>query len=220
MRARGCTGNMAGMNEVAELFRLISNLIRIGTVFAVDLKSRPAKVRVASGDLESNWLPWIELRAGRTRTWNPLTVGEQVIVLCPDGDPAGGVVLAALNSEAIPAPSDSEAEHVTDYPDGARITYDHQAGKLTAVGIKSAFVEASESATLQCPEITLDGDVTVTGLLTYQAGMAGKNGKGNKTTIEGDITHVQGDLSSNGIVLHTHRHRTQGLDAPTTEPMQ
>lgn len=220
MRARGCTGNMAGMNEVAELFRLISNLIRIGTVFAVDLKSRPAKVRVASGDLESNWLPWLELRAGRTRTWNPLTVGEQVIVLCPDGDPAGGVVLAALNSEAIPAPSDSEAEHVTDYPDGARITYDHQAGKLTAVGIKSAFVEASESATLQCPEITLDGDVTVTGLLTYQAGMAGKNGKGNKTTIEGDITHVQGDLSSNGIVLHTHRHRTQGLDSPTTEPMQ
>lgn len=220
MRARGCTGNMAGMNEVAELFRLISNLIRIGTVFAVDLKSRPAKVRVSSGDLQSNWLPWLELRAGRTRTWNPLTVGEQVIVLCPDGDPAGGVVLAALNSEAIPAPSDSEAEHVTDYPDGARITYDHQAGKLTAMGIKSAFVEASESATLQCPEITLDGDVTVTGLLTYQAGMAGKNGKGNKTTIEGDITHVQGDLSSNGIVLHTHRHRTQGLDAPTTEPTQ
>ncbi|WP_334168286.1 phage baseplate assembly protein V [Achromobacter mucicolens] len=220
MRARGCTGNMAGMNEVAELFRLISNLIRIGTVFAVDLKSRPAKVRVASGDLESNWLQWIELRAGRTRTWNPPTVGEQVLVFSPDGDPAGGVVLTGLNSDAIPAPSDSEAEHVTDYPDGARITYDHQAGKLTAVGIKSAFVEASETATLQCPEITLDGDVTVTGLLTYQAGMAGKNGKGNKTTIEGDITHVQGDLSSNGIVLHKHRHRTQGLDAPTTEPTQ
>ena len=211
---------MAGMNEVAELFRLISNLIRIGTVFAVDLKSRPAKVRVASGDLESNWLQWIELRAGRTRTWNPPTVGEQVLVFSPDGDPAGGVVLTGVNSDAIPAPSNSEAEHVTDYPDGARITYDHQAGKLTAVGIKSAFVEASDSATLQCPEITLDGNVTVTGLFTYQAGMAGKDGKGNKTTIEGDITHVQGNLSSNGIVLHTHRHRTQGLDAPTTEPTQ
>lgn len=211
---------MAGMNEVAELFRLISNLIRIGTVFAVDLQTRPAKVRVASGDLESNWLPWLELRAGRTRTWNPLTVGEQVLVFSPDGDPAGGVVLAGLNSDAIPAPSDSEAEHVIVYPDGARITYDHQAGKLTAVGITSAFVEASGTATVKCPEITLDGNVTVTGLLTYQAGMAGKNGKGNMTTIEGDITHVQGDLSSNGIVLHTHRHQTQGLDAPTTEPMQ
>lgn len=220
MRARGCTGNMAGMNEVAELFRLISNLIRIGTVFAVDLKSRPAKVRVASGDLESNWLQWIELRAGGTRTWNPPTVGEQVLVFSPDGDPAGGVVLTGLNCDAIPAPSDSEAEHVTEYPDGARITYDHQAGKLTAVGIKSAFVEASDTATLQCPEITLDGNVTVTGLFTYQAGMAGKDGKGNKTHISGDITHVQGNLSSNGIVLHAHRHRSQGLDALTTEPTQ
>ena len=220
MRARGRIGNIGGMNDVAELFRLISNLIRIGTVFAVDVKTKPAKVRVASGDLQSNWLPWLELRAGTTRTWNPPTKGEQVLVLCPDGDPAGGVVLTGLNSEAIPAPSASEAEHVTDYPDGARITYDHQAGKLTAVGITSAFVQASESATVQCPEITLDGNVTVTGLLTYQAGMAGKNGKGNATTIEGNITHIQGNLSSNGVVVHTHRHRTQGLDAPTTEPTQ
>lgn len=209
---------MAGMNSAAELFRLISNLIRIGTVSAVDLQARPAKVRVASGDLETNWLPWLELRAGRTRTWNPPTEGEQVIVFCPDGDPAGGVVLAGLNSEGIPAPSDSAAEHVTDYPDGARITYDHQAGRLTAVGITAAYIEASESATIKCPEIILDGNVTVTGLLAYQAGMSGKNGKGNNTTIEGNITHEKGNLSSNGVVLHTHKHRTEGLDALTTEP--
>ncbi|AZY53263.1 phage baseplate assembly protein V [Bordetella avium] len=208
------------MNDATELYRLISNLIRIGRVFAVDLTTLPPKVRVTSGDLESNWLPWLELRAGTTRTWNPLTVGEQVLILSPDGDPAGGVVVASLNSEAIPVPSDSAAECVTEYPDGARITYDHQAGKLTVLGIKSVFVEASDSATLQCPGITLDGDVTVTGLLKYQAGMAGKNGKGNKTTIEGDITHVNGNLSSNGVVVHAHKHRTQGLDAPTSDPIQ
>ena len=195
---------MAGMNDAAELFRLISNLIRIGTVFAVDLRSR--KVRVASGDLNTNWLPWLERRAGTTRTWNPPTEGEQVVVLCPDGEPAGGVVLLGLNSDAIPAPSSSEAEHVTDYPDGARITYDHQAGKLTAVGIKSAQVEASESATVKCPDITLDGNVTVTGLLSYQAGMSGKDGKGNTTRIRGNITHQDGNLSSNGVILHDHDH--------------
>lgn len=209
---------MVGMNDAAELFRLISNLIRIGTVFAVDLTTRPAKVRIASGDLETNWLPWLERRAGTTRTWDPPTEGEQVLLLCPDGDPAGGVVLMGLNSDAVPAPSDSEAEHVTDYPDGARITYDHQAGKLTAVGITDALIEASESATIKCPEIILDGNVTVTGLLAYQAGMTGKNGKGNNTTIEGNITHEKGNLSSNGVVLHTHKHRTEGLDALTSEP--
>ncbi|WP_155872523.1 phage baseplate assembly protein V [Achromobacter xylosoxidans] len=209
------------MHEIAELFRLISNLIRIGTVFAVDLSSQPARVRVASGDLQSNWLPWLELRAGTTTTWNPPTIGEQVVLLCPDGDPAAGVVLMGLNSDGIPAPSASAAEHVTLYPDGARIVYDHEAGQLTAEGIKTATVTASESATLKCPEITLDGNVTVTGLLTYQAGMSGKDGKGNNTVITGDLRHTDGALSSNGVVLHTHTHggvlqggaRTQGPGA-------
>ncbi len=212
---------MAAMHEIAELFRLISNLIRIGTVFAVDLASQPARVRVASGDLQSNWLQWLELRAGTTTTWNPPTIGEQVVLLCPDGDPAAGVVLMGLNSDAIPAPSASAAEHVTLYPDGARIMYDHEAGQLTAEGIKTATVTASESATLKCPEITLDGNVTVTGLFTYQAGMSGKDGKGNNTVITGNLRHTDGALSSNGVVLHTHTHggvlqggaRTQGPGA-------
>lgn len=197
---------MAAMHEIAELFRLISNLIRIGTVFAVDLAGQPARVRVASGDLQSNWLPWLELRAGSTTTWNPPTVGEQVVLLCPDGDPAAGVALMGLNSDGIPAPSARAAEHVTLYPDGARIVYDHEAGQLTAEGIKTATVTASESATLKCPEITLDGNVTVTGLFTYQAGMSGKNGKGNNTTITGDLRHTDGDLSSHGVILHKHPH--------------
>lgn len=214
---------MAAMPEIAELFRLISNLIRIGTVFAVDLTSRPARVRVASGDLESNWLPWLELRAGTTTTWNPPTIGEQVVLLCPDGDPAAGVVLAGLNSDAIPAPSTSATEHVTRYPDGARIVYEHQAGRLTAEGIKTAQLDVSESTTVKCPEITLDGNVTVTGLFTYQAGMSGKNGKGNSTAITGDLLHTDGKLSSHGVVLHTHDHggvlvggaRTEGPGAGT-----
>ncbi|MNV61091.1 hypothetical protein D3C71_1535850 [compost metagenome] len=62
--------------------------------------------------------------------------------------------------------------------------------------------------------------MTVTGLLTYLAGMAGKNGKGNATTIHGTITHLDGDLSSNDVVLHKHKHRAQGIDALTTEPTQ
>ncbi|MGS1108913.1 phage baseplate assembly protein V [Achromobacter anxifer] len=211
---------MAAMpDDIAEILRLLSNLIRIGTVFAVDLSVRPAKVRVSTGGLQTDWLQWREARAGTTTTWNPPTTGEQVIILCPGGDPAAGIVLAGLNSEAIPAPSDSPDEHVTVYPDGARIAYNHSAGALTATGITTLMAEVSDTSTLKCPDITLDGDVTVTGLLTYQAGMSGRDGKGNTTTITGNITHEDGNLSSNGVVLHTHVHRTQGLGAPTTEPI-
>ena len=87
---------MGGMNQqIEELFRLIANLLRIGTVLDVDLTA--ARIRVRSGDLESTWLQWFELRAGTTKTWNPPTVGEQVIMLCPGGDPTAGVVLVGLN---------------------------------------------------------------------------------------------------------------------------
>lgn len=210
---------MAAMpDDIAEILRLLSNLIRIGTIFAVDLSARPAKVRVSTGGLETDWLQWREARAGTTTTWNPPTTGEQVIVLCPGGDPAAGIVLAGLNSDAIPAPSDSPDEHVTLYPDGARIVYNHSAGALTATGITTLTAEVAHTSTLKCPDIKLDGNVTVTGLLTYQAGMSGRDGKGNDTKITGNITHENGNLSSNGVVVHTHRHRTQGLDALTTEP--
>ncbi|MFY3303602.1 phage baseplate assembly protein V [Achromobacter xylosoxidans] len=207
-------------DDIAEILRLLSNLIRIGTVFAVDLSVRPAKVRVSTGGLETDWLQWRETRAGTTTTWNPPTTGEQVIILCPGGDPAAGIVLAGLNSEAIPAPSDSPDEHVTAYPDGARIVYDHKAGALVVTGVKTLTAVVSDTSTLKCPEITLDGNVTVTGLLTYQAGMSGRDGKGNATKITGNITHEDGNLSSNGVVVHKHRHRTLGLDALTTEPTQ
>lgn len=212
---------MAAMpDEISEILRLLSNLIRIGTVFAVDLGARPAKVRVSSGGLQTDWLQWREARAGSTTTWNPPTVGEQVVILCPGGEPAAGIVLAGLNSDDTPAPSDSPDEHVTLYPDGARIVYDHQAGALTATGIKSLTADVEGTSTITCPEITLDGNVTVTGLLSYQAGMSGRDGKGNTTKITGNITHEDGNLSSNGVVVHSHRHRTQGLNDLTTEPQQ
>ncbi|MDF8362020.1 phage baseplate assembly protein V [Achromobacter anxifer] len=207
-------------DAISEILRLLSNLIRIGTVFAVDLSARPAKVRVSTGGLQTDWLQWREARAGSTTTWNPPTTGEQVIILCPGGDPAAGIVLAGLNSDAIPAPSDSPDEHVTVYPDGARIAYNHSAGALTATGITTLTAEVADTSTLKCPDIKLDGNVTVTGLLTYLAGMSGRPGKGNTTKITGTVTHEDGILSSNGVVLHTHRHRTQGLDALTTEPTQ
>ncbi|AZR93248.1 baseplate assembly protein [Bordetella trematum] len=206
------------MHEIAELFRLLTNLIRVGTIAQVDLSSRPAKVRVSTGALTTDWLQFLALRAGTSTTWDPPTTGEQVLVLCPGGDTAAGIVITGLNSDAIPAPSTSASEHVRLYPDGARVTYDHQAGALTATGIKTIQANASTSAILRCPAITLDGDVTVTGLLSYQAGMSGKNGKGNRTVISGDIIQRDGELSSNGVVLETHTHRVRSLGGETDEP--
>jgi phage baseplate assembly protein V len=195
--------------DVAHLSRLIENLIRIGTVSAVDHAA--ARCRVASGELDTEWLPWIDRRAGATRTWDPPTVGEQVIVLSPSGEPAGGIVLTGIFCAAHAAPSSSADEHVIDYPDGARIAYNHGTGALTASGIQTATIEAAVSVTLDTPQTHITGDVQIDGtctvddLLTYGNGIAGTGGA-NDNIITGDFVQTAGVLSSNGIVLATHTH--------------
>lgn len=195
--------------DIAHLSRLVENLIRVGTVAAVDHAA--ARCRVASGELVTEWLPWLEHRAGNTLTWDPPTIGEQVIILSPSGEPAGGIVLTGIFCTAHPAPSASASEHVIAYPDGARIAYNHTSGALTATGIQTATIQAAVSVTLDTPEthitgnVQVDGTLTVDDLLTYGNGIAGTGGA-NNNIISGDFTHAGGNLSSNGIVLHTHTH--------------
>ena len=190
--------------DTAELARLLENLIRIGTVAEVR-HARPPAVRVKSGGIVTNWLPWLEQRAGGTRTWNPPTLGEQVLLLCPSGEISNGIVLAAIPSIANAVPSHAPNETLTLYPDGALVKYDHSAGMLTVQGVKTVFLEATTSVLVKCPDTMFDGNVTVKGLLSFMNGLAGQGGE-NGSVIQGDLTHQGGKLSSNGVVVDDHGH--------------
>jgi phage baseplate assembly protein V len=111
-----------------ELLRRLENMLRKGTVAAVDHDG--VLVRVKSGNLLTGWLPWFERRAGNVRSWCPPSVGEQCLVLSPGGEMTNGMVLVGLDSEANPAPSNSPTLHRTQYPDGTVIDYDHGTGAL------------------------------------------------------------------------------------------
>jgi len=205
------------MDQSPDLARRLESLIRLGTI--ADMQMKPLRARVQSGQLTTDWLTCFCLRAGRVRRWSPPTKGEQCIVFSPSGDTAAGIVLVGLPSDLIPSPSDNPDEDVIDYPDGARVTYNHATSTLTVTGIKTASVQASEKVTVDCPETETTGNLTVGGNLTivgsttaqgplaYQSGMSGKGGKGGPSAvIEGDVVHRGGSLSSNGVVLDQHRH--------------
>lgn len=200
--------------DTVELSRRLENLIRLGTISAVDHAN--ALCRVRSGGIETGWLPWFERRAGETRTWDPPTIGEQAMVLSPSGEPAGGLVLVGLFRAAHPAPDASPTTHVTDYPDGARISYDHASGHLEVAGIKTARIEASVSVTLDTPDVYCTSRLTVDGLLTYKDGLRGAGGTSNGNIVSGDFIHGgEGVLSSYGIVLSTHHHTDPDAGNPT-----
>jgi phage baseplate assembly protein V len=153
------------MTDIAALSRLIENLIRLGTVAEVDHGSlpdkRPARVRVQSGDLLTGWLPWTALRAGTTRDWDPLTVGEQVLVFSPSGQTAQGIAIGGLFSALIPANGDRAGLHRRTYPDGAVVEYDSEAHQLLATLPAGGRVEIIAPGGFK-----LQGDVDIDGLLT------------------------------------------------------
>lgn len=69
--------------QLTEIMRLITNLIRTGVVTEVDRENWLCRVK--TGDLETNWINWLTLRAGNARTWWKPSEGEQVVLLSLGG---------------------------------------------------------------------------------------------------------------------------------------
>ncbi|HCI8641161.1 TPA: phage baseplate assembly protein V [Enterobacter hormaechei] len=199
---------MNTLSTIQELARAIRNLIRSGVVTEVDTVQ--GLCRVQSGGIQTTWLNWLTTRAGRSRTWWAPSVGEQVLLLAIGGELDTAFVLPGIFSDDNSAPSASaDAWHVV-FPDGAVMEYEPETSALTVTGIKTADVTASESITATVPlvlvkastSITLDTpEVICTNKLTTATLEVQKGG-----TLKGNIEHTGGSLSSNGRVLHTHKH--------------
>ncbi|UWS32105.1 phage baseplate assembly protein V [Erwinia pyrifoliae] len=175
----------------AELMRLLENILRVGVVIAVDEESW--RVRVQSGELQTDWLRWNTTRAGAFSIWVPPSVGEQVWLGCIGGNPETAVIIGSLYSSDHPAPSSSLKEIMLTAPDGARFSYDAEAGALNVQGVKTAHIAASVSVTLNTPVVECTQHLKAR---TFELTEGG--------SLKGNVEHSGGALSSNGVRLHTH----------------
>jgi phage baseplate assembly protein V len=196
------------MNEqIAEIQRLLRNLIRIGTVSAVNLDD--GLCRVDTGKNTTNWLHWLSARAGKTRSWNAPSLGEQVLVLCLGGELDTGFVLPGIFSDDNPAPSASADALHWSFPDGAVIEYEPETGALSATGIQTATIKAAvkilfDSPVVECTTLLKTAQLEVT--------------KGG--TMKGNVTHSGGKFSSNGVVVDDHDHGGVQRGSSRTEGTQ
>lgn len=88
------------MFEANRLAQRLNNLILFGRIFEADYVRGKVRVGIsmAGGDpIQTDWLPWMTLRAGKNRTWMAPEVGEQVMVVSPNGNMVNAVVLMGLN---------------------------------------------------------------------------------------------------------------------------
>ena len=139
--------------EIAELYRLLNNLIRFGTIVdpaTLDpaRECPPDRVIVESAGLVSRPLIFVVPMAGEDRKWRKPSYGEQVLIFCQGGRFENGVVMAGLFQNAFPAPGQDEHQHITEYRDGTRITYDTKKKELSASLAGSATVNLESTLDL------------------------------------------------------------------------
>lgn len=139
--------------DIAELFRRVNNLLRVGKVVAVDYAAAKAKVKI--GEITTDFMPWL---VPSTLAWIPLQNGEQVVVLSPCGDLSFGMILPALYQSAKPAPSSDEKQ--------IKIVSDiEQTGDKTITGALQTTGDIKTDANLTASEkITAKGEVEGNGI--------------------------------------------------------
>lgn len=153
--------------------------LEYGEVSAVDYPGCRIRVRLDDRDgVESYWLnvPQRNTQGTKRRPLMP-ELGEQVAVLL-DADGVGGVYLGGIYSTAEPPPVVDEDTEYVRFSDGTVSTYDRAAGVMTldCVGAllvkcgRNITVEAGEpvvvkapSATLDIPQVALNGNLLVNG---------------------------------------------------------
>lgn len=188
----------------------LSNAIRIGHVLEVD--AGRALCRIALGEMALGWLPWLVGMAGETRTWSTPSVGEQVLLLAPEGDPAAGIVLRGLYSSAMPAPDANPAVRAIHFADGAVLRYDESAHALEATlpDGGTAEITAGGGITIHCEGgVTINGPVTINGDLAVDG----------DADVTGTAT-AEVDVIGGGKSLKNHRHTAVTAGTAVSGPPQ
>ena len=153
--------------------------LEYGEVSAVDYLTCRIRVRLDDRDgLQTYWLNMPQ-RSTQSTQRRPLMpeLGEQVAVLL-DADGVGGVYLGGIYSTAEPPPVTDEDTDYVRFSDGTVSTYNRAAGVMTLdcvgallvkcgrnITIESgdAVVVKAPSATLDIPQVTLNGNLQVNG---------------------------------------------------------
>jgi phage baseplate assembly protein V len=201
------------MNDfrITELERRVSNLIKSGIVESIDYIKYKCRVRI-NGVLLTDPIPWIECRAGKNRTWNPPSLGEQVVVFCPSGELDNGYVLTGVNLSTNTPPSTDEFVHQITYFDGTVISYDRGSHSLNitqpAIG-SSLNITVAGNTTINSTGNTL---IEASGNATLSAGLIARIEAGTEIQIVAPLVNVtstiisSGDVVAGGKSLMTHKH--------------
>ena len=215
--------DQSGFHQV-EMDRRLGNILKQGTVVQLDEINARVQVEV-DDELTTDWLPWFSGKAGKTSEWSPPEIGEQVMILSPSGELAQGWVMRGTYKDDAPHPfGATKTQHITLFEDGSKTIYDLATKTMTVICVGDVVVQAAGNINL-----TAVGQINLTagtqlnlaaaninivaavaiGLAAPAIGIAAGGGGATfsgDTDWSGNVTHHNGHITSNGIVVDTHHH--------------
>lgn len=174
------------MRDDDDLPGRIGNAAIYGRIASVDLKA--GRVTVGAGDLETHSIRFFTGGAGGTRVWSRPKVGEQVLLLSPDGDMAGAIALRGVTSDAFPPIGDEDRE-VVQFEDGAIVAYDPAAHAMTVRLPAGSFVE------IEADDIYLRGNLHVSGFVSAE-----------RRITSNERVEARDDVTAGTVSLQKHVH--------------
>lgn len=179
----------------------LENMIRIGIIKTVHPSKPFLTVTVDFGEITTAKIRYLNYRAGDDKTWDPPSIGEEVIVFSPSGVLEMGVAFGGFNNAEHPAISEDLNKNITLFSDGCMISYDTKVHALEAILPESgtAVLTANGGVTVNAAKgVTVNADGGV--VLNAVSGGLEVNGD---TQINGNIevsktAKIGGTLRSEG----------------------
>ncbi|WP_324171986.1 phage baseplate assembly protein V [Sulfurimonas sp.] len=135
--------------SITDLIRIIKNLISIGTICEIDATRALAKVNIL--DRETDFFPVLSISSSFKRKFTPIRIGEQVLVLCPNGNADFGIIIPSIfNKDSLEPNGSNENIEIAEYEDGTIISYDTKTKELK--------IDASDKITIICKSINVKCD--------------------------------------------------------------
>jgi len=200
--------------NLSELLRRLNNLISIGTISETKSAQGKALARVKIFDRVTDFYPVVSFSNTFKRHFIPMRVNEQVLVFSVFGDASSGFIIRGIFNRSCKEPNgSSQTCEVMEYEDGTVISYDTAAKELKVnasdkitIICKAATVKADTvdvtATTSNTGDVTINGNLTVSNLITGKGGLAISGGSG--ASVDGDISttgHIsdsKGDLTCHG----------------------
>lgn len=171
-----------------------------GTYFRIG--ASPAHEDLTGQDYDQSWA--IKQNTGAAVHFHMQVANAGSPVATIDIDPSGNVTLTHNGNLTVNTEGNAEV-NVT--------------GTTTVESTGAATIDAP-SVTIQSPQTTVTGAMTVEGPLSFQSGLSGTAGSGGGNAIEIDGTiNSTGDQVANGISQIGHQHTSENPGTPTSTPI-